>query len=107
MRILLLTATVLLSCNSKNAGQSKSASEKSKNIYGGCTTEGEQFEAKVEGASCCEGLKQVQSFESLAPDGQCIYGLPSLLTCTKCGDGICGSKEHFCNCPEDCKREEP
>jgi len=36
-------------------------------------------------------------------NGECtMYRNPSF-TCTKCGNGVCGLGEDYCNCPEDCE----
>ena len=61
------------------------------------------FEGKVEGAKCCEGLSPIRSFSDYINE-QCIYTPVSLVTCASCGDGICGLGEHYCTCPEDCKK---
>jgi hypothetical protein len=61
-------------------------------ISGTCTTEGDSFEAKDICSGCCEGLVRV-------PD---CDGPPSVLRCTRCGDGSCGPGEDSCNCAADC-----
>ena len=88
-------------------------------IYGECITEGNEFEAKVMCAKCCEGLQQLSQAtvvgnevppesDGLPEECDSAYVYedappPSLLICLPCGNGICDDKEHECNCPEDCK----
>lgn len=57
---------------------------------------------------CCPGLVRRCGINFL--DGSCdmegknsIYNLP---ICIPCGDGICGSFENHCNCPEDCPKKQ-
>lgn len=60
------------------------------------------------GKECCGGLRLITYSGNY--DENCnhilLVGAPSGV-CTKCGDGVCGSRETKCNCPEDCKGEEP
>jgi hypothetical protein len=83
-------------------------------IYGACRQAGELYEGKVICAGCCDGLERssllvpgnaIPPEKDLLPDG-CDYAAapPSMLVCIKCGDGICGVAENFCNCPIDCPR---
>lgn len=71
-------------------------------IYGRCRKAGEEIEAKVLGAYCCDGLKRITQDRPSA--GGCVEGdaPPSLLVCADCGDASCASYENVCNCPEDC-----
>jgi hypothetical protein len=70
-------------------------------IYGRCREESEEIEGKVPGAYCCAGLKKVSQAEPRGDD--CVVLVPpSLLVCLPCGDGVCGTQENICNCPEDC-----
>jgi len=77
--------------------------------YGDCRQEGELLEGKIICGLCCEGLQQKEPMietddgPSDYPDG-CGPGEapPSILVCVACGDGICGSAENRCICPEDC-----
>lgn len=34
----------------------------------------------------------------------CMYPLCSSYVCTKCGDGMCGRGENYCNCQADCRK---
>jgi hypothetical protein len=85
--------------------------------YGGyyqdCRREGEVYEGKIICARCCDGLErssvivpgdEVPPELDELPEG-CDFGAPdSILVCIRCGDGVCGPGESFCNCPEDCPR---
>jgi hypothetical protein len=59
---------------------------------GACTNEGDELEGKDICAGCCEGLVRKQVCD--AP--------PSVIVCTRCGNGTCGPGEDTCNCPVDC-----
>jgi hypothetical protein len=50
--------------------------------------------------NCCSGLNQ--SYVYSIVDGNCIPAPGANFICIKCGDGICGSGENKCNCPQDC-----
>src|SRR5690606_3231757 len=84
-------------------------------LYQDCRAEGEVYEGKVLCAGCCEGLQRswmVEPGDQVPPEldelpAGCDLGPESLLICIRCGDGICGSGENFCNCPADCPRPEP
>jgi hypothetical protein len=90
-----------------------------KGLVGQCTTltscanEGKQFSAVYKDQypeHCCEGLTEWNSGmdTSEVVDGECVQhpdrvkGSP-VGTCIKCGDGVCGTSENVCNCPQDCK----
>ena len=53
---------------------------------------------------CCDGLVQIDYATRPNTNGVCtsVHGWLGS-TCTRCGDGICGSGENKCNCPHDCK----
>lgn len=83
--------------------------------YGGtyktCRNEGERYEAKSICARCCDGLEALDSIApgrdvppeaDGLPDGCDFVGLDSVKICARCGDGVCGLGESFCNCPADC-----
>lgn len=53
-------------------------------------------------STCCTGLKAINQ-STVVGDGSCRAPLPEILICRKCGDGVCGTGENKCNCPEDCK----
>ena len=60
-------------------------------------------------ASCCEGLtKLIPTFtdEPIGRPDTCEAPTCKCYICTKCGNGICGKGEDWCNCPEDCPRPE-
>lgn len=65
-----------------------------------CALEGEII-SEGNMRQCCSGLL---SMPSLTPvNGQCPdISLSSI--CTKCGNGICGTGENYCNCATDCPR---
>ncbi len=54
---------------------------------------------------CCSGLTQITGDK---PDttGQCMRA-EGAIVCTKCGDGVCGLGENYCNCSQDCKAPQP
>lgn len=69
--------------------------------YGRCREDGEQLEAKIIGAVCCEGLECIGLEHPTA--GGCLSDAPpSLFVCSACGDGTCGPSENSCNCSVDC-----
>lgn len=80
-------------------------------IYGDCIGEGEALEAKVTCSHCCDGLTRVPDVRPGDAYPPNIDGLPegcdgfgdSAFVCLRCGDGVCGTGETHCNCPEDCK----
>ena len=55
----------------------------------------------IGGKHCKIGLTKVLAQSPLA-NGTCITPL-SILVCLRCGDGICGKGENFCNCSKDWK----
>jgi len=78
-------------------------------IYGRCRLDGEDIEGKVIGAYCCNHdadsgmLGHTVASRAPADGGECILTAPpSVLICSRCGDGICSSWENVCNCPRDC-----
>jgi hypothetical protein len=73
----------------------------------GCLGEGESFNATgkkpEELKECCEGLVKINKIHyepSAIPE--CKFPKCECYVCTRCGDGICGKGENFCNCSEDC-----
>jgi hypothetical protein len=62
---------------------------------------------------CCSGLQPVMSVVSYNPDSKdeifdgCSFMLSTSYTCVKCGDGICGQNEQYCNCKADCPEPSP
>ncbi|TFG35950.1 MAG: VWA domain-containing protein, partial [Parcubacteria group bacterium] len=65
-----------------------------------CILEGESGAVVPAGPSCCEGLTQIGcSAPVLGGCSDCV----GAFYCTMCGNGICGSGENECNCPQDCK----
>ncbi|GMU03075.1 hypothetical protein KH5H1_71960 [Corallococcus caeni] len=69
--------------------------------YDGCRQEGEELNAKVIGATCCEGLTRIEDTQ-YRDGGVCEPVPPDLKVCTRCGNGQCGPGESPCNCPQDC-----
>jgi len=77
----------------------------------GCGTEGQQVSVVYKDKypeKCCEGLTQWDSGMDtrISIADKCyetglVSGNP-VGTCIKCGDGICGTAEDACNCPDDC-----
>jgi hypothetical protein len=84
-------------------------------LYGDCRAAGELYEGKVLCAGCCDGLERSSMVEpgdevppelDGLPEGCDETAPPSILVCIRCGDGICGAGENFCNCLADCPRPE-
>ena len=71
--------------------------------YGRCLEAGEELDAKVIGATCCDGLKRLQRQTNTASGCVDDGGPPSLFICAACGDGSCATYENSCNCPQDCQ----
>jgi len=59
---------------------------------------------------CCSGLKPIKTMayytEGQESYGGCSISLSSGYVCSNCGDGFCNPLENYCNCPEDCTKEE-
>ena len=68
---------------------------------GGCWHAGGTFSSGGKD-KCCEGLTPVSDVGMNVITGECGNAYNSVI-CLKCGDGICGSDENVCNCPQDCK----
>jgi hypothetical protein len=72
---------------------------------GDCAQEGESVPVVPGAKKCCPGLKKIScekpNSNNICPTELC--GGASI--CANCGNGICGSGENKCNCPEDCKEE--
>ena len=58
----------------------------------------------VDNVSCCPGLKKV-NFCMPDENNQCICASCGFV-CLPCGNGVCNEHENWCNCPEDCKKNE-
>lgn len=78
-------------------------------IYGDCTSEGAELDARVICGLCCEGLTEVepmsltnQPFPGYPPGCGPSGGIPSIHLCVRCGDGVCAAWENRCICPQDC-----
>lgn len=57
---------------------------------------------------CCPGLKPISVVEPILVDEE-SNGYQCMLTtgvsvCTKCGNGVCGPGENWCNCKADCPK---
>ena len=56
--------------------------------------------------ACCAGLTPDDGYMKSDAQGDCPkpipHPLPAMEICIKCGDGVCGSGENKCNCPQDC-----
>ena len=70
-----------------------------------CAGEGEMIsimpDPEAKRYLCCEGLKQGGVFSDDG-DGKC-YPMMDVAVCINCPNGICGSGENKCNCPDDCE----
>lgn len=75
----------------------------------GSTSAGESNSCLKEGETlgygstinCCEGLNPI-SHAVMTQDGTCASTTGSYQICAACGNGVCGSSENKCNCPQDC-----
>jgi len=68
-----------------------------------CVKEGESGNARTYSIKkCCQGLTEIKLDSPI--NGECEKVMDGF-GCTKCGDGICGKGENYCNCPGDCKTE--
>jgi hypothetical protein len=66
---------------------------------------------------CCDNLVPVSAadiprddytLDDYPPGCGPAPGVPvDVMICVACGDGVCGLKEQFCNCPDDCPRPDP
>jgi len=62
--------------------------------------EGDEYTSFSNENRCAEGLKPIAA--SIASGSSCAYPSCPCHVCTKCGDGVCGEGENFCNCESDC-----
>jgi hypothetical protein len=70
-----------------------------------CFAEGEQFEDVAPEDKCCAKLVPIKV---AFPEGEgCTQPNCPCFVCTKCGNGLCGEGENWCNCPNDCEGPEP
>jgi hypothetical protein len=67
-----------------------------------CVTEGNPQYSSAQ--ACCAGLNLVSSFS--ITNGKCVASR-FFPVCVRCGNGICGQGENFCNCPKDCPSTSP
>ncbi|MCX6800926.1 MAG: hypothetical protein NTZ73_01945 [Candidatus Diapherotrites archaeon] len=73
---------------------------------GACAKEGEHTCPSCTGGwhtKCCSGLTEIAPSESFNETCNNLQVLGPGPVCTKCGNGICGTGENICNCPQDCK----
>jgi hypothetical protein len=72
---------------------------------GECAAAGDQVGGKHDPGDtivqCCPGLIPGRD---VIPSPDCDLVAVDSAICIACGDGVCGSGENFCNCPEDCSR---
>jgi hypothetical protein len=76
-----------------------------------CIHEGVGFDGRRMqlGVLCCPGLTTLSAYETTdasvgdpgLPAG-CLIGGLGIKVCGRCGDGVCGPAENYCNCPADC-----
>jgi hypothetical protein len=74
---------------------------------GACLAAGDGWAAFPPGnphLACCAGLTPVEGYEATEREQhhQCVPSKGGRTNCVKCGDGVCGPGENFCNCPADC-----
>ncbi|MGB9707962.1 MAG: hypothetical protein ACPLXC_01380 [Candidatus Pacearchaeota archaeon] len=71
-----------------------------------CYPEGEYIPV-IPDVKCCSGLETGANYDMncvLNHDNECEpCALVGASVCIRCGDGVCGLGENFCNCIEDCK----
>ncbi len=67
-----------------------------------CIPEGGEGPVAPGGPECCPGLVELARY--FIEDGSCTP-IVGVFVCTSCGDGMCGTGEDVCNCPEDCVPE--
>ncbi len=73
-------------------------------VVGACTPEGDVLEGKDICALCCGDLVRIESSAPSSDGASCEETAPpSVLVCAACGDGVCGTGENECNCPDDCQ----
>ena len=66
--------------------------------------EGFEQQRQTGNLECCPGLNSVSNqFYNGVCEG--IVGVSGGDVCVKCGNGVCGSGENYCNCPKDCASE--
>jgi len=53
---------------------------------------------------CCPGLNTVIPYDMNCVARQGCAGCEAIgsVTCVRCGNGVCGLGENYCNCPQDC-----
>ena len=103
-RIALLGAVLMTSCCTPSKQQETQATPSISSKAVACRSEGQSFEGKSLGEACCAGLTPVDSTYP-SPQGTCMRSAPpSVMVCARCGDGVCGTGENWCNCPADCKK---
>jgi len=71
-----------------------------------CVPEGET-NPEVPGAPpCCEGLVAIAVADFDPETGMC-HGRRGVFLCSACGDNVCDDWENPCNCPRDCRLQDP
>ncbi len=66
-----------------------------------CLSEGEYWDPFYSDLECCAGL-EVMGWSPSLPGCEDLHVEGGVCT-SLCGDGVCGSAEHYCSCPEDCQ----
>ena len=84
-----------------------------KMVYGKLCIKERAYYNKNYNLNCCPGLKPVDTATFWSQSnldefgGICSINLSGgIYYCLKCGDGICGDNENYCNCREDCPNKE-
>jgi hypothetical protein len=89
------------------------SSQGCENLFGRCCLReeiacGALGDVVDKGGNCCEGLIAVEAsvpFQQYYPNEGCEplnADCPDCRICTRCGNGVCGKAENFCNCATDC-----
>jgi len=66
-----------------------------------CVKEGELLPTAGQ-LDCCSGLTSLSRVDKYDSSCNFISGPLGYLVCAACGNGVCGTGENKCNCPQDC-----
>ena len=108
--LLIILLLIILFFTFSNRWKTGSSNESSSNAttQGDCIDEGQILQiADSQQRQCCSGLNPVVFClrDAEANDGSCSCPSRSTQICINCGDGICGTGEDLCTCPDDCLGE--
>jgi hypothetical protein len=69
-----------------------------------CIDDGEVGVSFVTSDVCCAGLVKISNAHF--GNGGCVAPTDGSFICSKCGNGVCGAGENYCNCNDCCKEGE-